>query len=626
MLNLSRSKMRRIALVGAPNCGKTAVFNALTGSRQKVGNYAGVTVERKTGMAYTPDGHALEIMDLPGTYSLRARSPDEEITRDIVLDREGENTCCQMLLVIADATNLRAALRLVLELQQTGRPLALILNMIDIARHRGIEIDTGNLSHLLGGIPVVCTSAVRRSLMNDLWKMLDELSENGVSIECDNIWREPSSSDLRAMQRQADGLIAQTVRFPAKPPTMTNRIDAVLLHPVAGIGALLLLLFLMFQAVFDWAQPVMDLISSGFDALAGLIQQNLPSGLFESFLVDGVIAGVGSVIVFLPQILIMFLFILLLEDLGYMARAAFLMDRLMGGVGLHGRAFIPLLSSFACAIPGIMAARVIDNRRDRLTTILVAPLMTCSARIPVFTLIIAAFIPAKSVAGVFSLQGLIMFGLYATGILSALFVSFLAKLFFWRHEAAPPFMLELPDYKLPRLRNILIELTMRAKMFLYRAGTTIFFMAILIWFLASFPQAPENATEPAIFYSWAATIGRLLEPLLAPIGFSWQMSVALVPGMAAREVVVAALGTVYSIQGGADAALQVGQALAQNWTLPTALSFLAWYVFAPQCTSTLAVIKREAGGARWMWLTFFYMLVLAYISSFIVYRLALFLF
>lgn len=626
MLNLSRSKMRRIALVGAPNCGKTAVFNALTGSRQKVGNYAGVTVERKTGMAYTPDGHALEIMDLPGTYSLRARSPDEEITRDIVLDREGENTCCQMLLVVADATNLRAALRLVLELQQTGRPLALILNMIDIARHRGIEIDTGNLSHLLGGIPVVCTSAVRRSLMNDLWKMLDELSENGVSIERDNNWREPSASDLRAMQRQADGLIAQTVRFPAKPPTMTNRIDAVLLHPVAGIGALLLLLFLMFQAVFDWAQPVMDLISSGFDALAGLIQQNLPSGLFESFLVDGVIAGVGSVIVFLPQILIMFLFILLLEDLGYMARAAFLMDRLMGGVGLHGRAFIPLLSSFACAIPGIMAARVIDNRRDRLTTILVAPLMTCSARIPVFTLIIAAFIPAKRVAGVFSLQGLIMFGLYATGILSALFVSFLAKFFLWRHEAAPPFMLELPDYKLPRLRNVLLELMTRAKMFLYRAGTTIFFMAILIWFLASFPQAPGNATEPAIFYSWAATIGRLLEPLLAPIGFSWQMSVALVPGMAAREVVVAALGTVYSIQGGADAALQVGQALAQNWTLPTALSFLAWYVFAPQCTSTLAVIKREAGGARWMWLTFFYMLVLAYISSFIVYRLALFLF
>ncbi len=307
MLNSSRSKMRRIALVGAPNCGKTAVFNALTGSRQKVGNYAGVTVERKTGMAYTPDGHALEIMDLPGTYSLRARSPDEEITRDIVLDREGENTCCQMLLVVADATNLRAALRLVLELQQTGRPLALILNMIDIARHRGIEIDTGNLSHLLGGIPVVCTSAVRRSLMNDLWKMLDELSENGVSIERDNNWREPSASDLRAMQRQADGLIAHTVRFPAKLPTMTNRIDAVLLHPVAGIGALLLLLFLMFQAVFDWAQPVMDLISSGFDALAGLIQQNLPSGLFESFLVDGVIAGVGSVIVFLPQILIMFL-------------------------------------------------------------------------------------------------------------------------------------------------------------------------------------------------------------------------------------------------------------------------------------------------------------------------------
>ncbi|MFQ0814209.1 ferrous iron transporter B [Brucella anthropi] len=625
MLNTSRPKIRRLALVGAPNCGKTALFNALTGSRQKVGNYAGVTVERKTGVAHTPAGHSLEIMDLPGTYSLRARSPDEEITRDVILGRKGENARCDMFLVIADATNLRAALRLVIELQQTGQPLALILNMIDIARHRGIEIDAGKLSDLLGGIAVVCTSAVRRSQMHDLWTMLDELSENGGLAARDNKWREPSASDLRAMQRQADGLIAQAVRFPARPSTMTNRIDAVLLHPVAGIAALLLLLFFMFQAVFSWAQPVMDLISSGFDALAGLIQHNLPPGLLESFLVDGVIAGVGSVIVFLPQILIMFLFILLLEDLGYMARAAFLMDRLMGGVGLHGRAFIPLLSSFACAIPGIMAARVIDNRRDRLTTILVAPLMTCSARIPVYTLIIAAFIPAKRVAGLFSLQGLVMFGLYATGILSALLVSFLAKIFFWRHEAAPPFMLELPDYKLPRLRSVLIELMTRAKMFLHRAGTTIFFMAILIWFLASFPEAPVNATEPAIFYSSAAALGRLLEPLLAPIGFSWQMSVALVPGMAAREVVVAALGTVYSIQGGGDAALQVGQALAHNWTLPTALSFLAWYVFAPQCMSTLAVIKREAGGARWMWLTFFYMLALAYISSFIVYRLALFL-
>ncbi|GGA97188.1 ferrous iron transporter B [Brucella endophytica] len=621
MLEVNMQKVRRIALVGAPNCGKTALFNALTGSRQKVGNYAGVTVERKKGIALTPGGRSLEIVDLPGTYSLRARSPDEEITRDVVLDRRPNDTP-DLLLAVADATNLRSAFRLVSELIQTGKPLVLVLNMIDIARHRGIEIDTDKLSSLLG-VPVVAACAVRRAHMADLWQMLDQLSENGASAKRENSWSEPSAAQLRGLQREADRLIAETVRYPEKPDTLTTRIDSVLLHPIAGLAVLLTVLFLMFQAVFDWAQPVMDLITAGFNFLATMIQQVMGPGLVESFLVDGVIGGVGNVITFLPQILIMFLFILLLEDLGYMARAAFLMDRIMGGVGLHGRAFIPLLSSFACAIPGIMAARVIDNKRDRLTTILVAPLMTCSARIPVYTLIIAAFIPATRVAGFLSLQGLVMFGLYAAGIASALGVSLLAKLMFWRNEPAPPFMMELPDYKLPRLKNVLIALLTRVKMFLHRAGTTIFSMAMVIWFLASFPAAPANATEPAIFYSLAATIGRVLEPLLAPIGFTWQMSVALVPGMAAREVVVAALGTVYSIQGGDSAAAQVGQALAHNWTLPTALSFLAWYIFAPQCTSTLAVIKREAGGARWMWISFGYMLAMAYIASFIVYRTAL---
>ncbi|PYE90172.1 ferrous iron transporter B [Phyllobacterium leguminum] len=621
MLDTTKQAVRRIALVGAPNCGKTALFNALTGSRQKVGNYAGVTVERKKGVALTPGGRSLEIVDLPGTYSLRARSPDEEITRDVVLDRRPADTP-DLLLAVADATNLRSAFRLVCELVQTGKPLVLVLNMIDIARHRGIEIETDALSRQLG-IPVVAACAVRRAQMADLWQLLDQLSETHTFAKRENNWSEPSATQLRNLQREADRLIAQAVRYPEKPDNLTTRIDSVLLHPVAGLLVLLTVLFLMFQAVFDWAQPPMDLITSGFDTIGTLIQHLLGPGLVESFLVDGAIAGVGSVVSFLPQILIMFLFILLLEDLGYMARAAFLMDRIMGGVGLHGRAFIPLLSSFACAIPGIMAARVIDNRRDRMTTILVAPLMTCSARIPIYTLIIAAFIPAHRVAGFLSLQGLVMFGLYAVGIVSALGVSLVAKLIFWRNQPAPPFMLELPDYKLPRLKNVLIALMTRVKMFLHRAGTTIFTMTVVIWFLATFPMAPANATQPAIFYSFAAMIGHLIEPLLAPIGFTWQMSVALVPGMAAREVVVAALGTVYSIQGGADAALQVGHVLASQWTLPTALSFLAWYIFAPQCTSTLAVIKREAGGARWMWLSFGYMLALAYVASFIVYHIAL---
>jgi ferrous iron transport protein B len=374
--------------------------------------------------------------------------------------------------------------------------------------------------------------------------------------------------------------------------------------------------------VFTGAKPLMDLISAGFDALGAMAHDALPAGLLQSFIQNGVISGVGSVLVFLPQILILFLFILLLEDLGYMARAAFLMDRIMGGAGLHGRAFIPLLSSFACAIPGIMATRVIDNRRDRLTTILVAPLMTCSARIPVYTLIISAFIPDKQVFGWVGLQGLVMFGLYAAGIFSALAVSFVANRFFWRENATPPFMIELPDYKMPRLPNVAMGLYMRAIMFLKRAGTTIFSMMVLIWFLASFPRPPAGAAEPAINFSLAAMIGRWIEPLLAPVGFNWQISVALVPGMAAREVAVASLGTVYAIEGGKDVAAQIGQTLAGQWSLATALSLLVWYIFAPQCASTLAVIKRETGSWRWMVITFAYMLGLAYAASFITYNVA----
>jgi len=381
-------------------------------------------------------------------------------------------------------------------------------------------------------------------------------------------------------------------------------------------------MFVMFQAVFSWAQPVMDVISGGFDWLGGLAHDVLPPGLLQSFIENGVISGVGSVIVFLPQILILYLFILLLEDFGYMARAAFLMDRIMGNVGLHGRAFIPLLSSFACAIPGIMATRVIDNRRDRLTTILVAPLMTCSARIPVYTLIISAFIPERTVFGLVNLKGLVMFGLFGAGIAAALGVSLVAKFLVWRDNPTPPFMLELPDYKLPRLRSIALGLYTRAKMFLHRAGTTIFTMMVLIWFLASFPQPPEGAVGPAIDYSLAAALGRLFQPLLAPIGFNWQITVALIPGMAAREVAVAALGTVYAIEGGKEAASQIGQALAQHWSLATALSVLVWYIFAPQCASTLAVIRRETDSWRIMAITFVYMLALAYAASFVTYTVA----
>jgi ferrous iron transport protein B len=608
-----------LALIGTPNSGKTALFNALTGSHQKVANYPGVTVERKAGTLQTPAGRSVNLIDLPGTYSLRGRSPDEEITRDFVLGRLATEPKPDLLLCVADATNLRLALRLVIELKRVGQPMMLVLNMFDIATRRGVKIDLKQLSAELG-VPVVTSVAVRRGGTEELLRQMDEMAANAATRD-ENSWKPPSASELRAAQREADRILRAAVAQPA-PDTLTGRLDAVLLHPVAGLVILLVILFVMFQAVFAWAKPVMDLISAGFDGLGGMVHDTLPAGLLQSFIQNGVISGVGSVLVFLPQILILFLFILLLEDLGYMARAAFLMDRIMGSAGLHGRAFIPLLSSFACAIPGIMATRVIGDRRDRLTTIMVAPLMTCSARIPVYTLIISAFIPDKQIWGWIGLQGLVMFGLYAIGIFSALAVAFVSNHFVWREHPTPPFMLELPDYKLPRLRSVVIGLFMRAKIFLVRAGTTIFSMMVLIWFLASFPRPPEGATEPAINYSLAAMIGHALEPILAPLGFNWQINVALIPGMAAREVAVAALGTVYAIEGGKEAADQIGQALANKWSLATALAVLAWYIFAPQCASTLAVIKRETGGWRWMFVTFAYMLVLAYIAAFATYHVA----
>ncbi|MEK9278113.1 ferrous iron transporter B [Bradyrhizobium sp. ISRA442] len=609
-----------LALVGTPNSGKTSLFNALTGSRQKVANYPGVTVERKEGFFVTPLGRQVSVVDLPGTYSLRGRSPDEEITRDFVLGKASGERMPDLVLCVADSTNLRLTIRLLLELKRTGRPLILVLNMFDIASRRGITVDVARLAKELG-VPVVTSIAVRKGGTAELLKLTDEIPAK-VSPEAENKWRALSVSELRATQREADRIIADCVSLPSRPDTWTARIDALVLHPVGGLLVLALILFVMFQAVFAWAQPLMELLNSGFDALGEFVHDTLPAGLLQSFLQNGVISGVGSVIVFLPQIIIIFLFILLLEDFGYMARAAFLMDRIMGGAGLHGRAFIPLLSSFACAIPGIMATRVIDNKRDRLTTILIAPLMTCSARIPVYTLIISAFIPAKEVWGFINLQGLVMFGLYATGIISALLVSFLIKFFMLRDYAPAPFMLELPDYKMPRLKSIAIGIFTRARMFLQRAGTTIFSMMVLIWFLASFPQPPAGATEPAIDFSLAAIMGKALAPLLAPVGFNWQIAVALIPGMAAREVAVAALGTVYAIEGGKEAAEQIGQVLATKWSLATALSLLAWYIFAPQCASTLAVIRRETGSWTWMAVTFAYMLVLAYAASLVTYNVA----
>jgi ferrous iron transport protein B len=609
----------RVALVGNPNSGKTALFNALTGARQKVANYAGVTVERKEGHLTTPDGRHISVLDLPGTYSLRARSPDEAVTRDAVLGTLAGEPAPDVLVAVADATNLRLVLRLILELKAVGRPMVLALNMYDIAQRQGLRIDLDGLARELG-CPIVTTVATRKRGVADLVEQVDALARAGQLGGGRSTWREPDAAEIRQAHREAQRILKAHVRPPEHPDTLTGKIDAVLLHPAAGLAILLSVLFLMFQAVFSWAKPAQDAIDAGFQALGGLIASGLPEGLLRSFLADGLISGVGSVLVFLPQILVLFLFIILLEDFGYMARAAFLMDRIMGGAGLHGRAFIPLLSSFACAIPGIMATRVIDNKRDRLTTILVAPLMTCSARIPVYTLIISAFIPARTIWGFVNFQGLVMFGLYSAGILSALAVSFVTRRLFWR-GAVEPFLMELPTYKAPDALNVARNLYLRGKIFVTRAGTIILPLMIIVWFLANFPGPPAGATGPAINYSLAGVIGHWLQPLLAPIGFNWQMTVALIPGFAAREVAVAVLGTVYAV-GGDTAPGALATSLAHHWSIATGLAFLAWYVFAPQCVSTLGVIKRETNSWRWPLIAFGYMTALAYLAAFAVYQLA----
>jgi len=613
----------RVALVGNPNSGKTALFNALTGSRQKVANYPGVTVERKEGVVVTPAGLTVRLIDLPGTYSLRARSLDEIVTRDMVLGKLAGEDAPRLLVCVADSTNLRLALRLALELKRVGRPMILAANMFDIARHRGFEIDLDRLSAELG-IPVVSSVAVRRGGTRDLLARIDEvISKRGLPRELvatEGTWSEPDAAELRTTQRRADSILDAAVRMPGRPDGITRRIDSIVLRPMLGLVILMSILFLMFQAVFAWAQAPMDLIKSGFDGLGAWAGVVLPQGWLLSFVRDGVISGLGSVLVFLPQILTLFLFILLLEDFGYMARAAFLMDRIMGGAGLHGRAFIPLLSSFACAIPGIMATRVIASRRGRLATILVAPLMTCSARIPVYTLIIAAFVPARTVLGWFSLQGLVMFGLYGAGIAAALGMSWVFNRLLWRRDPSDPFMLELPDYKRPVLKNLALGLLQRGQIFLHRAGTTIFAMMVVIWFLCSVPPAPADATAPAINYSLAARIGQSMEPVLRPVGFNWQIDVALVPGMAAREVAVAALGTVYAIEGAGDNSDELGRTLTAHWSLATALALLAWYVFAPQCAATLGVVRRETNSWKWTLFLFSYMLALAYLAAFVTYQ------
>jgi ferrous iron transport protein B len=606
-----------IALVGNPNCGKTALFNLLTGSRQKVANYAGVTVERKEGIAITPSGKRVRILDLPGLYSLEPATPDEQVTTDVLLGRRDGETKPDAIVCVTDATNLRQNLRLVLALKRLGVPLLLALNMSDLARKRGIVVDKDALARELG-VPVVETVGVRASGVSELLGRLDAHWPAAVA----SVAAPAAEADVVRDHAEVRRILAAAGGEARTGETMSDRVDRIVLHPVLGLLILAATLFLVFQAVFAWAAVPMDAILAGVESFAGYLQTVMPDNALRSLLLDGVLAGVGSVVVFLPQILILFFFILVLEDSGYLPRAAFLLDRMMGSVGLSGRSFIPLLSSFACAIPGIMATRTIANPRDRLATIMIAPLMTCSARLPVYALIIAAFIPQQTVWGPVQLQGLVLFVLYIAGVAGAMAVAYVLKRTTMRSRFQP-LMLELPAYHWPHLRNLTIGLWQRVQIFLSRVGTIILALMILLWALSSFPAPPPDATGPAIQYSIAGQIGAALAVIFAPIGFNWQISIALVPGLAAREVAVGALGTVYSLAAtGDDVATALTPLIKNSWSLPTALSLLAWYVFAPQCLSTLATVKRETNSWRYPLIMAGYLFALAYAASFVTYKVA----
>ncbi|EEY85466.1 MULTISPECIES: ferrous iron transporter B [Acinetobacter] len=605
-------KIKNIALVGNPNCGKTSLFNTLTGTRQKVANYAGVTVERKEGSFKLPSGDAIRVLDLPGTYSLKPGSLDEEVTRAVCLGELKGEILPDIFICVVDATNLSLHLSLVLEVRALNRPMILVLNMMDEVKKRGISIDKDKLSQLLG-IPVVEAVAVKTKGIQDLINQLDQK----------NLFITPYHSELSHFE-QVKQITKQVILNNDSGDKRTAFLDKIFLHPVLGLVILTLTMFVMFQAVFIWATPFIEFIENFVAWLSDFIGPLIQHPLLKSLVVDGVIAGAGSVLAYMPQILILFFFILMLEESGYLPRAAFLLDKLMSKAGLSGRSFIPLLSSFACAIPGIMATRSISSERDRLATIMIAPLMTCSARLPVYALLIAAFIPNQLIYGWLSLQGLVLFGLYMSGIVSALLVSVFLKLV-RKDKTESIFIFELPTYRIPDIRNIALGLYDRATIFLKRVGGIIVALSILLWVLVTFPQPPDNASMPAINYSLAGQLGHLIHPIFAPIGFTWEICIALIPAMAAREVVIAALGVIYAMSGDEDTVTQ--SLLSQisgpdGWGLATGLSLLVWFIFAPHCLATLATIRRETGSWKQPIIMATYLFALAYIFSFITYQVA----
>lgn len=606
---------RRVALVGNPNAGKSALFNKLTGARQKIANYPGVTVERKAGRLALPSGTNVELIDLPGSYAFDASSPDEEVTRKVVHGEFPGEAAPDALVIVLDAANLEQHLVFAQEVLALGRPTVVALNMVDLAERDGLTVDPAALSQALG-VPVVSTVAVRKRGLEDLVAAVDAATAKGSALNA------RPQTDLIERRLAAKNIAKGAIVSRTPGHRVRSGLDGLLLHPWLGPVILFGLLFVVFQAVFAWADPFIGLIEGGTKILAGWVTAIMPEGFFRDLLTEGVIAGVGSVVVFLPQIVILFAFILVMEATGYMARAAFLMDRLMAGVGLSGRSFIPLLSSFACAIPGIMATRSIADPKDRLTTILIAPLMTCSARLPVYAVIIAAVIPTTTVGPGIGLQGLVLFALYIAGIVGAMFVALVLRRTVTQGQASG-FIMELPRYQWPALKDLLIGLWQRAWVFLRRAGTIIFAATVILWLLLTFPKAEPG--ESQLDASFAGQLATGLQPVFEPVGFNREMTLALIPAMAAREVAVSSLATTYAVEadGEEETEAALRDQIAARWSLPTALAFLAWFVFAPQCLSTIAVARRETNGWKWPLFMLGYLFALAYVFAGITYWSAL---
>jgi ferrous iron transport protein B len=615
-----------MALVGSPNSGKTTLFNKLTGAHAKVGNYAGVTVERREGTLHAGE-RRLHLLDLPGAYSLTPETPDEEVVREVLAGELPGEPEPDAVLVVLDGTTLARGLGMVAQVLQARRPTAIAVTMIDEVRARGNRLDLPKLARTLG-VPVLGVVGHRGVGLHELREL----------ISAPESWPRPGAlppaGDARERFAWVDGVVGSVAGRSAAVDERTERLDRVLLHPFWGIAVFAAVMVLLFQSIFSWAIPAMDMIDAGLGALGRGSRALLPAGLLRDLWTDGVLAGVGSVLVFLPQILILFTLIHFLEDVGYMARAAFVVDRVMGWVGLQGRCFLSLLSSYACAIPGIMAARTIGSPRDRLATILVAPFMTCSARLPVYTLLIAAFVPAREILGPFGLQGLVLLGLYLLGTLTALLTAGVLKSTMLRGTPSR-FYMELPPYRMPTLRLLASQVWGSARAFLRRAGTIILLASVVLWGLLSFPRVPSEPGRPAaeqarvqLEASFAARVGRAIEPAIEPLGFDWKIGVGLVASLAAREVIVSTLGQIYAV-GDAEDFEGLREALVRErdaatgepaFSLATALALLVFFVFALQCTSTVVVMGRETGSWGWPALAFSYMLALAWGTSFVTYR------